>query len=338
MTFQCVYRKEIKMNKSPLSRLRQNIALTSSLFLVCTSANLLADVAGDTSVRCKMQLATSVHITLGEPVIVHTEVFNPSAGEKLWVGTGLYKTDWYRIDLTDQSGHTVSSQPDTRTREPKGAYGGDMTIVPPSGSVPLDIVVTRFLPLQKPGQYTLTVHIHAPYAQTEADSENVQQAKSQIKSGGAVLVKDFTFPLTVAPANLLTLQKRANALKQDILTHTATKSYYTDFDALFAMPEASAWTAWQTLASEGTLSTQEITVTKLGELHSQKAADLLIEMLDNTTQAIPGLPTVSDRILNDSLHEMYNNGSGALRAHIHSLYAQRGIQLPDKAEVSQVID
>jgi hypothetical protein len=63
-----------------------------------------------------------------------------------------------------------------------------------------------------------------------------------------------------------------------------------------------------------------------------------MQMLDNSAQALPGLPAVSNRLPNDCLHRMYNDGSTELRAHIKSLYAQRGIQLPDKADVPIVID
>ena len=238
----------------------------------------------------------------------------------------------------DQSGHTAAPIPDTRTREPKGSHGGNITIVQASSSTPIDIVATRFLPILKPGKYVLTIHVRAPYTQTETVSEDLTQATNQIKSGGNVLTDDFAFSLTVTPTNLLALQSRADALKQNILKEPGSKSYYADLDMLFSMPEASAWTAWQSLANEGNAHTQEIVAAKLEERHSFKASDLLMQMLDNSAQALPGLPTVSSRLPNDCLPRMYNDGSTELRAHIKSLYAQRGIQLPDKISLPTVID
>ena len=318
------------MNKSLLRQVGRNITLTAFLFSSFASAKLLAETSLETLPQCKMQLTTNASLTLGEPVILHAEMLNPSEEQKLWVRTGLYQSDWYTLSLVDQWGRSEAAIPDLRTREPAGAHGFDITIVQPSSSVPIDIVATRFLPIVRPGKYFLKVHVYTSYTQTEAASEDVTQAQGQIKSGKSILAEDFTFPLTVTPADPVSLQNKANELKQDILKKPGSKSHYADIDALFSMSEVVAWTAWQSLADEGNSSTQEIVADKLANLHSSKAVDILFRMKDN--------PTSNSEIISTKLSEIYNAGDPVLRDHIKAVAAEKGITLPEKIALPQVID
>ena len=300
------------------------------LFALSGSARLCADVSPDTVPQLKMQIMTSTKFTLGEPIILHAEITNPSTEQRLWIQTGLYGTDWYTANLVDSNGVSVTAVPDTRTREPRGVFGPDFKIIGPSGTSSLDIVATRFMLIPHPGKYILKIHVHAAFAGTEAASENVSQVESRLKSAENVLVRDFIYQLTVTHADPAILQSRAETLEQNILTQTLGKSHDTDIDSLFSMPEGIAAPIWQQLADKGNLDTQARVVDHLANLHSSKAVDILF----NIAQDKSG----NSEFASEKLAEAYNEGNIGLREHIKSIAAQKGIQLPDKILVPVVID
>jgi hypothetical protein len=277
-----------------------------------------------------MQLATGAKITLGEPVILRAEIMNPSAGQKLWIQTGWYEADWYTLRLVDNAGNPAAAIPDTRTREARGALGPSLKIVSPDSTAPLDIVATSFLSIPHPGKYILKVHIQAPYAPEELSAENFLQVQHQLKSGETILEGDFTFPLTVTPADPSVLQNRAKELVQSILKQPGSKSYYTDFDALFSMPEAAAAESWQRLANGGNADTQARVADHLANLHTSRAADILFKMLDHSAGNMD--------FVSEKLAQVYNEGDPALREHIKSIAAQKGLQLPEQIAIPLVTD
>lgn len=315
------------MNKISLQM--YSLILSGILLSLLGSAKLHADVSSDTAPQLKIQLATGAKFTLGEPVILHAEITNPLAGQKLCIQTGWYEADWYTLRLVDSAGNPVAALPDTRTREARGALGPSLKIISPDSTAPLDIVATRFLPIQHPGKYFLKVHVQAPYAPEEVSAENFSQVQRQLKSGETAVVGDFVFPLTISAANPSVLQSRANALVQDIL-QPGSKSYYTDFDALFSMPEDAAVTSWQRLADSGNADTQARVADHLANLHTSKAADILFKMLDNSSG--------NGSFVSDKLSEIYNQGNPALREHIKSMATKKGIQLPEQIVIPQVMD
>ncbi len=317
------------MNKL-LVRVYGSVILSCILLSPLGSTKLFADVSSDTAPQLRMQLATGVKLTVGEPVILHAEITNPLAGQRLWVQTGWYGSGWYTLSLLDSAGRPVAPLPDTRTREAKRALSPSLKIVSPDCSAPLDIVVTSFLPIPHPGKYLLKVHVQAPYAPEEVSAENFPQVQRQLKSGETALAGDFVFPLTIGAADPGVLQSRANALVQNIFTQTVGKSHDTDLDALFSMPEDAAAASWQRLADAGNLDTQERVADHLANLHTSKAVDILFKMLDN--------PAGNTSFVSDKLAETYNQGSPALREHIKSIAAQKGLQIPEQIAVPQQID
>ena len=316
------------MNK--LSFRTCSLIFSGILLSLFGSAKLDADVSPDITPQLNMQLTTGAKIMLGEPVILHTEITNPSAEQKLWIQTGWYEAGWYTLRLLDSAGKPVAAIPDTRTREARGALGPDLKIVSPSSTASLDIVATSFLPIPHPGKYLLKVHVQAPYAPEEVSAENFPQVQRQLKSGETILASDFTFPLTVTPADPSVLQNRANELMQEILTQTVGRSHDTALNALFSMPEDIAAASWQHLAEIGNSDTQERVADHLANLHTSKATDILFKMLDN--------PSSNTDFVSEKLAETYNHGSPALREHIKSVAAQKGIQLPEQISVPLVMD
>lgn len=304
--------------------------ILSGILLSLDSAKLCADVSADAAPQINMQVATGTKLTLGEPIVLHAEITNSSPEQKLWVQTGLYQTDWYTLSLVDSTGNLVAALPDTRTREPRGVYGPDIKTIEPSDASSIDIVATRFLSIPHPGKYFLKVHVQAPYVKTEAASENTLQVQSQLKATENVLVRDFIYQLTVAPADPVVLQSRANVLEQNILRQTVGKSHDTDLDALFSMPANAAAASWQRLANTRNSDTQERVADHLANLHTSKAVDILFKMLDN--------PTGNTSFVSEKLAQLYNEGDPALRKHIKSIAAQKGLQLPEQIDIPQVID
>lgn len=307
-----------------------SIIFSGILLSLLGAAKLPADVSPETPPQLTMQLTTGAKITLGEPVILRAEVTNSSARQKLWIQTGWYEADWYTLSLVDSAGRPVVAIPDTRTREARGALGPSLKIVSPNSTAPLDIVATSFLPIPRPGKYLLKVHIKAPYAPEEVSAENFSQVQRQLKSDETVLESDFAFPLTVVPADPGVLQSRANGLVQDIFKQTVGKSHDTDLDALFSMPEDVVGAAWQRLADTSNADTQARVADHLANLHTSKAADILFKMLDN--------PVGNTNFVSEKLAETYNHGNPALREHIKSVAAQKGIQLPEQVPVLMVTD
>lgn len=318
-----------------ISRTLQRLP-AAALLLFCALLLLSASSskADQSSISVEARLATPATISLGEPIMLYYKLSNLSSDEKLVVLSGSYNTAWYTLGLKDQAGNSVRLIPDTRPLNPPGPHSGDVGIYATSDSRDSwrdgYVVATKSFSVPRPGKYVLTMHVQAHYTLVPPTLENSVLMKNLISETGAILAQDFSFPLTVTPADPIVLQAKANALKEAISNEKSSTLLLPKMDALFSMPEAQAAPIWQQMAMQAKPMDRDLIASKVAGLNSNTAADILFKMMDN--------PLTNSAFVSTKLSEIYNAGNSALRDHIKSAAAQRGMQLPDKVAVPQVID
>ena len=317
------------MNRSYLLAFVKLVVL---IFCVTASSAALSDT-GVGAMECSLALVTDSRIVQGQPIILHYRLTNPSSNQGLGVHVGINKTEWYSLGLTDGAGRSASLIPDNRPRKPAGAHRGTFERLLPLASSSGYIVVSQFLAVQHPGRFVLKVHVATPYAAEDADMEDTAHIMADIKKGRMVFTKNFAFPLTILPTNVLALQETANTLRQDFLKKSNADLHDADLEALFSMPEAIAAPVWAALADEAGGSDAIIIARRLSELRSIQASDVLIGMLEN-----PALNRYSKTYITGCINNTYNNADRSLRDHIRAVAADRGITMPQKAEVPTTID
>lgn len=319
------------MNRAYLSAFVKLIVLA---LVLCAAAlsSVSADATTD-AVGCKLALITNSKIIQGQPILLRYTLTNLSSHQAIAVHVGINKTEWYTLSLMDEAGQSASVIPDNRPQKPRGAHRGTFERLSPQASSSGCIVVSRFFGVQHPGNFVLKMHIAASYAPEDAETENTAQIASDINSGGMIYKKDFTFPLTVTPTNVLALQETASALKQDFLKEPIGDLHDADLDALFAMPETVAASMWEDLAGGATIWNAKAIARKLAELRSVQATNILARMLDN-----PAIGQNEKAYIKRCVDETYNNGSMSLRNHIKSMAASRGIVMPEKVVVPTPVD
>lgn len=304
--------------------------LWCTLFLLSASS-CLADQA---PILIEVSSATPATVSLGEPIMLHYKMSNLSATEHLAVLSGVYNTGWYTLSLKNGSGAQVALVEDTRPLNPPGFHAGDISVYATSDLRDSwqdgYIVASKSFSMPSAGKYVLTVHVHAPYALVAPTLRNPVLVKSMIKADGSAFVQDFSFPLTVTAANPAVLQAKAKTLKGLIEKEQSSTLLLPEMDELFSMPEAQAGSVWETMALEASPMNRDLIADKLGALHSSEAADILFKMIDN--------PASNSVFVSRRLSEIYNDGNPALREHVKSVAAQKGIQLPEQISIPLVID
>jgi len=322
------------MEMNPSTTLQRFSAVAFTLFCTLIFLPAASSQADQAPMAVEASLATPATISLGEPIMLHYKRSNLSSDEKLVVLIGIYKTGWYTLGLKDQAGNQVRLIPDTRPLNPRGPHSGDVGIYATSDQRDSwrdgYIVATKSFTVPHPGKYVLTMHVQASYTLVAPMLEDPVQMKSLIASAGTVLTQDFSFPLTVTAADPLVLQAKAKALKEAISKELSSTLLLPEMDELFSMPEAQAGPVWEEMAVQAKPMDRDLIADKVAGLHSSRAADILFKMRDN--------PTTDSGFVNDKLSEIYNGGDVPLREHIKAAAAQRGIQLPDKISIPQVID
>ena len=314
--------------------LKRLSSIAFSLFCPLLLLSASSSKADQAPISVEASLATPATISLGEPIMLHYKMSNLSSDENLTVLIGIYKTPWYTLGLKDQAGNPVRLIPDTRPLNPPGPHSGDVGNYATSDRRDSwrdgYIVATKSFSVPHPGKYVLTIHVQAPYALVAPTLEDPVLMKSQINSAGTVLTQDFSFPLTVTAADPVVLQAKAKALKEAISKELNSTILPPEMDELFSMPEAQAGPVWEDMAIHAKPMDRDLIAKKVAGLHSNKAADILFKMMDN--------PATNSDFVSTRLSEIYNEGDSALREHIKSAGAQRGIQLPDKISLPTTID
>lgn len=314
------------------NKLTQILFLITLLITVSTviSAQAWADTSDPLDVQ--ISLDTAPVVSLGEPVMIRYRITNISGG-KLGVIMGDNKS-WYTLTLIDPIGHSANALHDLKPPSMEGARdvkNGYMDV----GHVDEDyIIITQQFALLQPGRYKLMVHVAIPYVIGDATAEG--SAVEQIAKSGEKFEQDYTVPFTVTQTDPIRLQAKAQTLYDEMGKLRGLPNGIIRWRALanelFSMPEVQAALLWESLAAKPGVNA-ELIASKLSELHTITATNILVKMLDD-----PSLPKGVIRFVSHRIATLYNGGDATLREHIQNLAAQRGSVLMDKIEIPQSSD
>lgn len=319
----------IKDFPSVLSSLPQ-IAAKTICCLVIGTVSVYPGIAASPMppIQAQVTVEGGGNFSVGEPLSLLYKLTNVSGDQNVGVGLGADKAQWCQLSLTDASGRITQTILDDSSPEPRGLHFTGAYLLQPDASEQDYIVVTRYLRISQPGKYTLTVQVHLPYTLEEPSAS--ASLVDRIKSSSKVLTTRFVFPLNVTAANTTNLaaeaanlSRRAKAEKDD-----STRKFL--LDELFSMPAAQAAPVWQELVLGASPMDRDLLVGKLAGLRSSEAANILLQMIDN--------PATNSRFISDRLAEIYNHGTPAVRAHIKSIAEHRGLQVPERIVLPQIMD
>jgi len=304
------------------SLFRAMFAALSTLALVALPAYADDNTADPFSIQAS--LVTPAHITLGEPILVRYKIANNS-GQRVAAQLGIYGTDWYTLTMRDAGGTAVLAIPDLRPKYPQGSHASQNGFFHDGETSTDYIPVTKWLSIQRPGQYTLTIHVHLRYAVDDTSAEGA--SATLLADAGLTQTQDITFPILVTNADPLRLRATAEALRQATLTEQNGILARAKMEALFSMPEAQAAASWRSLALKPSMST-DLVASELAELRSATGVDILAEMLD--------VPVLNCTSLSDRINKLYNAGTPALRDHIKAVARRHGFEMREIAGTSYV--
>jgi len=193
--------------------------------------------------------------------------------------------------------------------------GWDGLEITGNASATWQAVANAYVTFPRPGRYVLRVHVQNPYVIGDVD-----QGDHYILGG------DYVFPLTVVEANQAYLRATAERLRQRILSTIDVNAKATLIKALFSMPEATASASWQALIEEPKMDGYFLSQigTALARIHTNKAADILAEMIWEPAQP---RDAQYEAVPEKHLYEMYDTGDAALREHIEDLHKQHGVEM-----------
>lgn len=278
----------------------------------------------------QVSLTSARKIVLGEPITLHSKVSNISDKK---VGVHWGEGNWYSFSLTDDKGKSVTFMAPRSKPAPVGFRAVPDPFIEHGRQVQKFLTITQHLAVPRPGNYTLILHVRLPYTVVETTEEDPTKAEDEINAQDNVFSQDYIFRLSVAPANDLVLRAKANALMQMISTEPFGPMLQANTAALFSMPEAQALASWEALAHNVRPVNAGGIADALAGIHSVRAVDLLVEMLDN-----PNLSFNEASLVRAKIDESYNSGNATVKRHIKALAASRGTSMPDKVVISQPSD
>lgn len=267
-----------------------------------------------------VSLAGSSTVSLGEPVFLKY-VINNSGGEKATV----YTADANHKPLiterfTDATGKPLvaSVNPIPPRHSPHTMASWNGREVTGNAATTWKTVANDHVTFPRPGRYVLRVHVENGYVL--GSMSDIVQGSHYVLSG------DYVFPLTVVATNPAYLRATAEQLRRSVLPTLDVNARATLIQALFSMPEATASASWQTLVEEPKLDGSSLGQigAALARIHTNRAADILAEMIWEPTQPSMAL---SEALPEKYLYEMYDTGDPALKKHIEDLHKQHGVEM-----------
>lgn len=281
-----------------------------------------------TPINVEMTLATGSTLVQGEPVVLHYKITN-AADQDASARLGTEDKEWYTIKVIDSAGKHVPSRIESRPLQvwEKGPRG----VTVQSHRFQQGYLVSKYL-FALPGKYTLSVHVRLPYGLV-TESNTVKREPLE-KEFTEVYENDYSFPLTLMPANENRLRANAEALER--AASNRGQSWHPAFiQALCSIPEEQAWPSWQALADDPSVSeSSKVELAKqLVLLHTNKAMDILASMVWNPAQPLGGPVSAADWLM-----QAYISGDDQLRKHIKDIYARYNVPFPKHPSVTQVYD
>lgn len=314
----------VKISPIRITKLSACIALSAWVFC---GRSVLADDSAMPTVT--LMAVASSQISVGEPVVIHYKIENPSTIEQVTFHAGLQDDQWYTLTLSSQ-GSVIARSLKPVPEKPQGFALSPERSILPGGSFSGDIVVGQTLGAPKPGRYVLTVHLDLPfYAESPGGATRFYTNGAAPDPPTGIIRQDFDFPLTVTPSNPAKLRIMAEGLEKLLLNTKNVASCQFLTKQLFALPEAQALPSWKALIADPNTSQTVLyaSVTQLGFLKTAAAADLLVQMQHRPATEWGAAPHVDG-----VLAEMYNTGTPALRQHIKKLAAAQGATLGSKID------
>ncbi len=271
-------------------------------------------------VSIQIALASSPAISLGEPVMLRYRITNTSE-QKIAERLGSRLDEWYTLSLTSNNSKGATRLSKPMPSEMPGLHLEPTGDLRPGGTSEGYIVATQSLIVLYPGKYTLHVHVHLPIAAVGALGEGANEAF--VSAHGQTWAQEFSFPLTITPADRSRLKTTAEALRKDIAHEKNVVRREADAEALFSMPEAEALPSWQALASGGDSPTGSrlIAIKQLALKRSVGTADALAEFV---WSEVPSSDETVQLEARSGLARMYEIGDATLQRHIQEIYASHG--------------
>ncbi len=309
---------------SPIKIAKVSVCVPLSAWSLCGQL-VLADDAAVPVVTLTAPLSNQ--ISLGEPVVIHYKIDNPSSTEQVTFHAGVQNDQWYTLTLRGQE-RIIARSPKPVPEKTEGLSVPPERSILPGSYMTGDIVVGPDLRTPAPGRYVLTVHLDLPfYAELPGGAMRFYTKGAAPDPPTGILRQDFDFPLIVTPSNPAKLKIMAEDLGKLLLSTKNLASCQFLTKQLFALPEAQALPSWKALISDPNTSQTVLyaSVTQLGFLKTAAAADLLVQMQHRPATEWGAAPRVDG-----VLAEMYNTGTPALRQHIRGLAAAQGAELGPK--------
>ena len=319
------------MNYTVLFFLR-SCCIVSLLALAMFSLPAKASPLPSQLISVEFSLDNSSKITLGEPLVLRYKITNVSADLSVASPVTVAKESWYSLDLKDANGISVAESKNLETRSLRGFHSENFTTFSPSSSDEDYLVVSQFFAIRHAGNYLLTVRVHALCTPIDDTEQNLLIVTQAIKANGSLYTATYTFVINVSDLNSDRLQSMATSIVQKLSTETDGKKTKYLLNALFSMPEAYCLPQWQAVINKPGMNAQLI-ATKLENIGSIQASNLLFQMLDN-----PSLSSDDSTFISEKLAEAYNSGDANLRSHLKNTMTQHGLNLPEKVTLPQIAD
>ena len=304
----------------------------------------------DVPLRVRLSLSGYAFM-LGEPIILDYSILNLS-DEDLVIFTGREKNEWLAYKLTDEKGRGVPVRPDPRLRQ-GGIHSVTVKCVP-GEKYQNSLVLTQFLDVSRPGQYTLDVRTHLLYTPS-SDAAGLVPLTAGLRtltvpSDGST--KAHSFAITVTEGDPERLNHMAAALREMAAQESRTAQQITMLHALFSMPETYALSAWRDAATDSRLVQRgDVIASELERRDSIPAADILADMIRYPPPEVsanlasppqgPLTPsTLAATVYHSSAYRhlvnMYFHSDPQLKDHVAQIFIRHGSRPPDRPVV--VID
>ena len=225
---------------------------------------------------------------------------------------------WLTLSLADEYGEEISPVVPIPPQGKQGLQGRTVTISPQSHFQDF-LIVSRLFKVSRAGNYRLNVRARLIYAQGLL-AQQISQRDFE-KGAGAVLTKEYSFPLTITQRNPARLRALAESLRAALVAREDTRQLRKQTECLFSLPAAYAAPTWKWVINElhsdvtihGTINEQ------MARFPSQENADFLGWMAWNSK--MPDYLKFGPKHILRVQHD--NTGDAALKQHIEQIYQNK---------------
>lgn len=292
--------------------------------LAATSA--FAQVDTTSSLTVQTALASSNVTSLGEPIVIHYTISNPTDRAVTYY-VGPSNTEWYTLRLVDGLGQPANALPNRYAHAQGGLYSFPVVSIPPGTSCDGNIVVTRYLAPSHPGNYTLGVRLlfSPPGAREAPLTGPVVTGQTQ----------DFAFPITVTAASSVRLKAVAEQLRREALGLNNVGKSRLVLERLLSLPESEAKPSWEALINDSTTPSTVLSemAEQLGASGSSAAPELLAQMLFNRPPGTGSNDTLVRASTHKALASLYDTADAQLKQAMTQAFINHGASAADLIEI-----